>query len=136
MSKFNQINFLGRLGADPELRKAGTQDVCAMRCAMSTSDKENDTVWLSVNVWGKPAHWCKERLRKGDLALFTGGELRVREYETRDGQKRQSLEVGGFNLNVQFLPKAGDNPSKPGPVRAPAVTMTPNPVGSDDDIPF
>ena len=132
----NSFNFLGRLGADPELRNAGAQNVCSLRCAVSTTDRDNDTVWLTATVWGKPAQWCKDRLHKGDRVLISGGELRTRDYETRDGQKRQSLEVGGFDLRVHFIEKSEGNPNKPGPTRAEAVTMTPTPQESDDDIPF
>ena len=131
----NSWDFIGRLAADPSIRDAGGKPVCSLRLAVRTQDRENDTTWVSASVWGKPAEWCAERLRKGDQVAISGAEVRVREYTTRDGEKRTRVEAGGFDLRVHFIEPREGNPNKPGPVK-PAPAANPSAVFGDDNVPF
>src|SRR6185503_14664873 len=45
-----------------------------------------------VELWEQAAERAAERLRKGHK-VFAEGQLRAREWEGKDGQKRTSLEI-------------------------------------------
>ena len=51
-------------------------------------------------VWGKRAELCGEYLSKGSPA-FVEGRLQSRDWQTQDGQKRNTVEV--IADNIQFL---------------------------------
>jgi single-strand DNA-binding protein len=50
------------------------------------------TQWFRVELWEQAAERAAERLRKGHK-VFAEGQLRAREWEGKDGQKRTSLEI-------------------------------------------
>ena len=49
-------------------------------------------MWFRVERLGAAAERLAEQLRKGNK-VYAEGQLRAREYEARDGQKRTSLEL-------------------------------------------
>ena len=51
-----------------------------------------ETQWFRVELWDQAAERAAERFRKGNK-VFAEGQLRVREYEGNDGQKRSSVEI-------------------------------------------
>ena len=137
----NSWDFTGRLGADPSLREVGDNLVVSMRVAVSTTAKQHAPAWVGVSVWqtagrNGPANWVMERCRKGSRIGVSNAELRIREWETREGEKRQSVEAAGFSLRVHFLDPREGNPHKPGPTRPSAQAPNPSAVEKDDDIPF
>lgn len=94
----NNLTIDGRLAADPEIRFLGSgQAVANIRIGHTPREKRDgewvngETVWLTAEMWGKPAEEAVETLSKGDLVLVSG-ELRTRTYELNGGQ-RQSWEI-------------------------------------------
>ncbi|RPH36842.1 MAG: single-stranded DNA-binding protein [Chloroflexi bacterium] len=95
----NKMMIIGNLGADPELRytPAG-KAVTNLRVAVNDNRKGPDgewieeTQWFRVELWDQAAERAAERYRKGNK-VFAEGQLRVREYEGNDGQKRSSVEI-------------------------------------------
>jgi single-strand DNA-binding protein len=94
----NKMMIIGNLGADPELRYTpGGKAVTDLRVAVNDNRKGPDgewieeTLWFRVSVWEQAAERLAEQLRKGNK-IYAEGQLRAREYEARDGQKRTSLE--------------------------------------------
>ena len=95
------ITMTGGLTADPELRftNAG-KAVLGMRVGASERKKnpqtqeweDGDRVYLNVSLWEHEAEAAAEHFRKGDQVIVTG-QLFQRDYETRDGNKGQSMEV-------------------------------------------
>jgi single-strand DNA-binding protein len=95
----NKMMIIGNLGADPELRYTpGGKAVAELRVAVNDryrgQDGEwtEDTQWFRVELWEQAAERAAERLRKGQK-VFAEGQLRAREWEGKDGQKRTSLEI-------------------------------------------
>jgi single-strand DNA-binding protein len=95
----NKMMIIGNLGADPELRYTPSgKAVTDLRVAVNNNQRGPDgewveeTLWFRVSVWEQAAERLAEQLRKGNK-VFAEGQLRVREYESRDGEKRQSLEL-------------------------------------------
>ena len=95
----NKMMIIGNLGADPELRYTpGGKAVTNLRVAVNDNRKGPDgewieeTQWFRVELWDQAAERAAERFRKGNK-VFAEGQLRVREYEGNDGQKRSSVEI-------------------------------------------
>jgi len=95
----NKMMIIGNLGADPELRYTPSgKAVTNLRVAVNSNRKGPDgewveeTLWLRVEVWDQAAERAAEQFRKGNK-VYAEGELRAREYDGSDGQKRTSLEL-------------------------------------------
>ena len=95
----NKMMIIGNLGADPELRYTpGGKAVTNLRVAVNNRHRGQDgewqeeTQWFRVELWEQAAERAAERLRKGHK-VFAEGQLRAREWEGKDGQKRTSLEI-------------------------------------------
>ncbi|HET7685632.1 MAG TPA: single-stranded DNA-binding protein [Candidatus Limnocylindria bacterium] len=150
----NKMMIIGNLGADPELRytpsgKAVTNLRVAVNDRSRGADGEwvEETMWIGVEVWEQQAERLAEQLRKGNK-IYAEGQLRAREYEARDGQKRTALELRFARVvNLERRPRdeEGGFGSQDGPMDAPVA----RPRGSEqrsapargdamdvDDIPF
>jgi single-strand DNA-binding protein len=95
----NKMMIIGNLGADPELRYTPSgKAVTNLRVAVNSNRRGPDgewveeTLWLRVEVWDQAAERAAEQFRKGNK-IYAEGELRAREYDGNDGQKRTSLEL-------------------------------------------
>ena len=108
----NKMMIIGNLGADPELRDTpGGKAVTELRVAVNDNRKGPDgewieeTLWFRVSVWEQAAERMAEQLRKGNK-IYAEGQLRAREYEARDGQKRTSLELAFARVvNLERRPR-------------------------------
>lgn len=95
------ITLVGNLVDDPELRFTPSgAAVCNFRVASTprtfnknTNEWEDgDTLFVGITVWRQAAENCAESLVKG-LRVVIQGRLKNRQYETREGEKRMSLEI-------------------------------------------
>jgi single-strand DNA-binding protein len=100
------------LGRDPELRYTqGGSPVCNLTIATDESYKDRDgnkqeqTEWHKVVVWGRQAETVANYLRKGRLA-YVEGSLQTRKWQDQQGQDRYTTEIKAFN--VQFLDSQRD----------------------------
>ncbi|MFB6372213.1 MAG: single-stranded DNA-binding protein [Bradymonadaceae bacterium] len=108
----NKAILVGRLGADPEVRstQSGTP-VANMRIATNrvwTDDmgqKQEETEWHRVVVFGKQAEACGNYLSKG-RQVYVEGRIQTNEWEDRDGNERYTTEI--VANTVQFL-SGGDS---------------------------
>lgn len=138
----NRVVLIGRLTRDPELRftQSGIA-VASFTLAVDRNFKnasgERETDFIDIVVWRQQAENCANYLSKGKLAAVDGS-LRIRTYETQDGQKRKAAEVVADT--VRFLsPKDGGGSS----YSAAAMPEEVSPFGGgadimvgDDDLPF
>ena len=144
MASVNKVIVVGNLGRDPELRyTASGQPVASFTVA--TNERWNDregkpqerTEWHRIVVWGKQAENCANYLQKG-RSVYVEGRLQTREWEDKEGQKRQTTEI--VAQTVQFLGSRDGGGSGPrgsggaGPGREPGPTDAP--PADDKDIPF
>lgn len=113
MAGVNKVIVIGNLGADPELKQTqGGTPVCRLSVATTrtwknnqTNERQQETEWHRVTVWGKTAEHCEKYLSKG-RQVYVEGRLRTSSYE-KDGQKHYSTEI--VAEQVQFLGGRGDN---------------------------
>jgi single-strand DNA-binding protein len=148
MASVNKVILVGNLGRDPELRyTAGGQPVASF--SVATNERWNDregkpqerTEWHRIVVWGKQAENCANHLHKG-RTVYIEGRLQTREWEDREGRKRQTTEI--VAQTVQFLDRR--EAGREAPARgagAPAAVAParesepePEPAPESEDIPF
>lgn len=90
----NHFTLQGRLCADPELRttQSGTS-VCSFRVAWSEKYKETETkLFINCTAWRGTGEMVSRYFTKGQEILVEG-KLSTRDWEDRDGNKRQSIEM-------------------------------------------
>ncbi|WP_293764846.1 single-stranded DNA-binding protein [uncultured Aquitalea sp.] len=152
----NSITFDGRLAADPELRYTPSgEPVLSFRVASDIGFGERKTTnWFSCQVWGKRGESLKNYLAKGQQVTVYG-QLTLREWQDKEGNKRLSPDVrvnelsmqGGRNESSGSNMDNGDAygyeaPAAARPSAPPAAPrrMEPKPAPKlddmDDDIPF
>ena len=117
MASLNKVFLLGNLTRDPDLRGLPSgQSVCELGIAVSrryinnNGQEAEDTCFVDVVVWGKPANNCKQYLTKGSQVMVEG-RLQLDRWEDRNGGgQRSKLRV--VAEQVQFLSRRqqGDNP--------------------------
>ena len=149
MAGVNKVILIGNLGRDPELRYTQNGQAVA-NFTLATSENWTDksgekverTEWHRIVAWGRTAELCAQYLSKG-RTVYIEGRLQTREWEDRDGNKRQTTEI---NANtVQFLggggggggggaPRGGSGGS--GGSGGPGGGPPGGPPAADDDIPF
>ncbi len=104
----NRVVLLGNLTKDPELRAlASGSTVCRMRVASNTRRRNPDTGdwdekpnYFDVTVFGASGEACGTFLEKG-RPVAVDGRLEWHDWETADGQRRQTVEI--IADSVQFL---------------------------------
>jgi single-strand DNA-binding protein len=152
-TNINRVVMTGNLTRDPELRNTNSgTPVCSLRIACNTRRKDESGNWtdkpnyFDVTVWDAQGENCAKFLSKG-RPVAIDGRLEWREWQDKDGNKRQSIDI--IADAVQFLGSrdgGGDNGENGGrfsqqsdvPVDT-ADFAAPTPVGggeADDDIPF
>ncbi len=152
----NKMMIIGNLGADPELRYTPSgKAVTNLRVAVNSNRRGPDgewveeTLWLRVEVWDQAAERAAEQFRKGNK-VYAEGELRAREYDGNDGQKRTSLELRFARVvNLERRPRDeeggapgggggayDDAPPAVKPRGAPQRSSSPGEEMDVDDIPF
>ncbi len=107
MAGVNKAILIGNLGRDPELRHTNSgAAVCNFTMATTekwtdkSGEKQEDTTWHRVVVWGKSAEHCAEYLAKG-RTVYVEGRIQHREWENKEGQKQTTTEINA--QTVQFI---------------------------------
>jgi single-strand DNA-binding protein len=140
----------GNLTRDPELRSTpGGTSICGLRIAVNSRRKDESGQWVDkpnyfdITVFGAQGENCAQYLAKG-RPVAVDGRLNWREWEAKDGSKRQSVDI--IADSVQFLGSRDGAQSNGGNSIAesdlPADTSdfqqagVASGGGSDDEIPF
>ena len=137
MASLNKVFLIGNLVRAPELRytPSGTA-VADLRLAVNrnyttqSGEKREDTCFLTVIVWAKQAESCGEYLDKGSPVMVEG-RLQTRDWETKDGQKRNAVEV--VAERVQFMGRSKSASGAPGVPEAVEASAA---VEGEDEVPF
>lgn len=102
----NNTVLVGRLVADPELRytpagKAVANFRLAVERPFTNQQGEREADFINIVSWGKTAENTANYCKKGKLVAVTG-RIQTRNYEDKEGNKRNVVEVVADN--VRFLP--------------------------------
>jgi len=95
----NQCNFIGNLGADPEVKSfQNGGKVCNLRLAVTEKwtkdgERKEKTEWVSVAIFSDGLVGVAERfLRKGSK-VYISGKLATRKWQDQSGNDRYSTEI-------------------------------------------
>ena len=137
MATLNLCQFIGNIGADPEIRYFdGGGKVANARIAVTERfvDKNNTqqerTEWISLVFNGKLVDVVGQFVHKGST-IYVSGKWHNREWQDQAGNKRQSTEL--TVLSLQLLDKreqaqqAPPAPQSPGYAPAPGYQAPPQP---------
>ena len=120
----NKVILIGNLGRDPEVRSTPSgQPVASFTLATSrrwrdkNGQKQEQTEWHNIVVWGKQAEIAGQYLTKGKQ-VFIEGRLQTRSWEDRQsGEKKYRTEIVCENFQMlgqrgtDFEPHAGPSAS-------------------------
>ena len=139
MASVNKVILIGNLGRDPELRY--TKDGKAVaNFTVATNDRWRDregnsqerTEWHRIVVWDKQAENCAQYLQKG-RSVYIEGRLQTREWEDKEGQKRQTTEIVAQQVTFLGSRDAGSRSASASAAAPPGPEPAPT---EGDDIPF
>lgn len=151
----NKVILIGRLGADPEIRR--TQDgrpIANLRLATSetwrdknSGERKEKTEWHNVVIFNEGLCKVVESYVKKGSSLYIEGALQTRKWQDTSGNDRYTTEIvlQGFGGALVMLDgTSGDKPDRSGgdygaasggssrqPAQYPSFSHD-----MDDDIPF
>lgn len=121
------ITVVGNLTADPELRYTQSGLAVANFTIAATPSvfdrktnewKDGDALFLRASVWKEFAEHVAGSLTKGSRVVATG-RLKQRSYETKEGEKRTSVELeideigNSLRYGTTHFTKSGSATSSP-----------------------
>lgn len=117
----NKVILIGNLGRDPEVRSTPSgQPVASFTLATSrrwrdkSGQKQEQTEWHQIVVWGKQAEIAGQYLTKGKQ-IFLEGRLQTRSWDDRQtGEKRYRTEVVCDNFQMLGSRGGGGGDFEPG----------------------
>ena len=121
----NKVILLGNVGAEPEVRALdGGKKVARIRVATTErytdqqGNKQEQTEWHNVTLWGGLADVADKYLHKGSQ-VYIEGKIRTREYE-HNGEKRYATEIIAHDMKLCGRAKdANEVPPTPQPTAQP-----------------
>jgi len=97
----NRCEFIGRLGADPDVRYTPAKNAVAnIRIACNWKSKDNEGVeWIGVVFFGRLAEVVGEYLKKGSR-IFVAGRMQTRQWQDKQGNDRYTTEVVANEMQI------------------------------------
>lgn len=150
MASLNQVNLIGNVGKDPEVKAINdNQRVAEFSLATSRKYKGQDgqvkeeTEWHNIVLFGSLADLAAKYIKKGG-SVYVGGRIRTRDWTDMQGVKHYKTEIVGDT--VQLLGAKGDSvgagagtgvsQQASAPQVAPVQAPTFAPAQEYDDLPF
>ena len=98
----NVYSFTGRLARDCEQRFTQSgMAICSFSVAVDYGFGDNKgTNWIRASLFGKRAEGGLPQYLKKGTQVAISGELRIREYDDKEGVKRTSVEVSVDKLDL------------------------------------
>ena len=150
----NQVQLIGRLGRDPEVRyMPNGEAVCNFSIATSeswndrqTGQRTERTEWHNITLYRRLAEVAGQYLRKGSQ-VYIEGKIQSRKYIGKDGIERTAYEIIGSEMKMlgdtsggaqqQTTPPAQNQTPPPPPQRQAQAKQPVQPVNDvEDDVPF
>ena len=136
----NNVNIIGRMTADPELRHTQSGTACTrFTIAVDRRVKqgeEKQTDFITIVAWQQRAEFICKYFSKGQRIALTGS-IRAGSYTDSNGNKRYTFEV--WAENVEFCEsKAEKQTAQPQPEQQKTSENKPDMeyIPNDVDLPF
>ena len=111
MASVNKVILLGRLGRDPETRTTqGGTSVCRLAVATDRrykdkdGNKQEETEWHNVSLFGRQAEIADQFLRKGS-EVYVEGRLHTRKYTDKEGVERWATDIIAETMQLGARPE-------------------------------
>ncbi|MCL2194471.1 MAG: single-stranded DNA-binding protein [Oscillospiraceae bacterium] len=154
----NYAMIMGRLTADPELKSTGSGvSVCSFTVAVDRrfkgQNQERETDFIRCVAWRQSAEFLSRYFKKGSMVAVMGN-IQVRSYEDKNGNKREAVELvaenihftgersqGGGGGNFREQPPLPEPPPERGNAQQQSSYSTASAadfdeIAGDDDLPF
>lgn len=130
----NKAILMGRLTADPELRRTQTGTsvtsfTLAVERDIAPPGEQRKTDFIDIIAWGKTAEFVSKWFTKGQLVAVSG-RIQIRNWEDKNGQKRRSFEIIAEEAHFAEPKRDGTQP------RAASLEAEFTPTDDDSDLPF
>ena len=150
MPNLNQVNLMGNLTRDPEVRytpkgtAVGEIGMAVNRRVKNGDNWEDEVTFVDVTLWAQSAEYAQKYLTKG-VPVFVQGRLQIDQWEDKQsGQKRSKLKVVAESIQgLQKQEGGGQRQQSQAPGRqsfrdAPQQRDNSGGYGPDDqdDVPF
>lgn len=138
MSDLNRCEFIGHLGADPDVRY--TQDgkaVANFSIAVTEKwkkdgQKQEKTEWVRIVAWSRLGEICGEYLKKGSQ-VFIAGKFTTEKWQDKDGNDRYTTKVVANDMQMLGSRDASENQKQSSLSQPDGSFQAPDDF---DDIPF
>ncbi|NLC78325.1 MAG: single-stranded DNA-binding protein [Ruminococcaceae bacterium] len=112
----NQVALMGRLTADPELRRTPSNiSVTTFSLAVNRSyvkqGAERQTDFIDIVAWRNTADFICRYFKKGQM-MAVSGSIQMRTYTDKEGKNRKAFEV--LADNVYFTESKNPNATSSG----------------------
>jgi single-strand DNA-binding protein len=114
----NRVDLIGRLGADPDMKKTnGGNTIANLSIATSESwrdkqsgERREKTEWHKVVIFQEGLAKVAENYLKKGSKVFISGKLQTRKWQDQSGNDRYSTEIvlNGFDAKLSLLDGKGD----------------------------
>src|SRR5579872_7445367 len=140
-ASFNRVILVGTLVRDPEIRYIPSgAGVTKFRIAVNPNKRDpkpEDTLFVDIVAWEKLGETCNTYLKKG-MSCLVEGRLSIRQYDDKEGNKRQATEIVINTMQMLGSPRdrqsSGDSA---GNGAAPAAAAASNLDDAlEEEIPF
>ena len=104
----NSINIVGRLTADPELRRTGDNTaVCSISVAVKRPKVKDTTDFIECVVWRQSAEYLSQYGHRGDVVAISGS-LQSRSWKDKEGNNRKAWEVVAESVELLSSKKSSE----------------------------
>ncbi len=110
MASFNQVQFIGRLGKDPDLQVTSNGKPFTKFSLAVDQGKDKEAMWLNVTTWDTLAEIVEKYALKG-MQVFVQGKLQRRPYTDKSGVNREAIDI--IANVVQILDKKPNGNTPP-----------------------
>lgn len=109
------VTLVGNATADAELRTTQGGDILSTftlavneRIKDGNEWKDGDPSYYRVTAWRGLGEAVAEQVKKGSRLIVTG-KFKPRQYETKEGEKRTSLDVSADQVGLAMRPVRANN---------------------------
>lgn len=127
----NVITVAGTLGKDAEVKYLPNGDAIANFSVADSQGRDKPTIWWNCGLYGKRAESLAQYLTKGQAVTVTGS-VSEREWTSKDGEKRKSMDVRVNDVALQ----GGRKNEEPQQERRQAPAPQQASIDDDSDLPF